>query len=242
MAESLRDIKRKSQAVEKTKQITRAMNMVAASKLKNAQARMENFKPYADKVMEVLNSLASRVTSTTNPLLAVREAKRIRLIIMTSDRGLCGGFNTNTIKMVEGFLRVRKQEGKEVSLITVGKKARDFFARRNVPLHRNWVQIFPAVAFEHVKEMADTVTTVSLEPSRCTEPLPNCFSIWPRVNPSMRERSFSSMVFEATAPAALWTLIIPAGGWDDPRPSAPLPRQGAVPALLPAASLYSFGA
>jgi len=130
MAESLRDIKRKSQAVEKTKQITRAMNMVAASKLKNAQTRMENFKPYADKVMEVLNSLASRITSTTNPLLAVREPNRIRIMMMTSDRGLCGGFNTNTLKMVDGFIRERKKEGKDVALITVGKKGRDYFRRK----------------------------------------------------------------------------------------------------------------
>ncbi|MCK9273953.1 MAG: ATP synthase F1 subunit gamma [Syntrophales bacterium] len=130
MAESLRDIRRKTQAVEKTKQITRAMNMVAASKLKNAQVRMENFKPYAEKVLEVLNSLASRVMSTTNPLLAVRESQRIRLLLITSDRGLCGGFNTNVIKMAEGFIREKKKEGKEVSVIAVGKKGRDYFKKK----------------------------------------------------------------------------------------------------------------
>jgi F-type H+-transporting ATPase subunit gamma len=130
MAESLRDIKRQTQAVEKTKQITRAMNMVAASKLKTAQTRMENFRPYAKKIMEVLNSLARRVNTESNPLLTVREAKKVRVILMTSDRGLCAGFNTNIIKAVEGFIKYRTGQGQEVSLITVGKKGRDYFRRK----------------------------------------------------------------------------------------------------------------
>ncbi len=130
MAESLRDIKRKSQAVEKTKQITRAMNMVAASKLKNAQTRMENFRPYASKVMEVLQSLSSQMQSSMNPLLAVRDPKRVRIILMTSDKGLCGGFNTNVIKATEEFMRSLKREEKEISLVAVGKKGRDYFRRK----------------------------------------------------------------------------------------------------------------
>jgi len=130
MAESLRDIRRKSQAVEKTKQITRAMNMVAASKLKNAQTRMENFRPYASKVMEVLQSLSSQMQSSTNPLLAVRDPKRVRIILMTSDKGLCGGFNTNVIKATEEFMRSLKREEKEISLVAVGKKGRDYFRRK----------------------------------------------------------------------------------------------------------------
>lgn len=127
---SLRDIKRKIQAVDKTKQITRAMNMVAAAKLKSAQLRMENFRPYAGKFMEVLNSVALRVNPKMHPLLAVREPKKIRLIVVTSDRGLCGAFNTNVIRAVEGFMRARTQEGKEVELIAIGRKGRDSFRRR----------------------------------------------------------------------------------------------------------------
>lgn len=127
---ALRDIKRKIQAVQKTKQITRAMNMVAASKLKNAQVRMENFRPYAEKFMEVLSSVALRVNPKMHPLLTVREPKRIRIVVFTSDRGLCGGFNSNVIRAVEGFLRYRKAEGKEISLITVGRKGRDSFRKK----------------------------------------------------------------------------------------------------------------
>ncbi|MGA2333321.1 MAG: ATP synthase F1 subunit gamma [Syntrophales bacterium] len=138
---SLKDIRRKIVAVSKTKQITRAMNMVAASKLKAAQLRMENFRPYALRFMDVLTSLALRVDPETHPLLAVRDPKRIRVIIMTSDRGLCGGFNTNLIKAAERFVREKVSEGKEVQLIAVGRKGRDYF-RKKVKLAKDWSDVF----------------------------------------------------------------------------------------------------
>jgi len=137
---SLKDIKRKVSAVQKTKQITRAMNMVAASKFKSAQLKMENFRPYAGKFMDVLNSLALRVESMSHPLLAVRDPKRIRVICMTSDRGLCGGFNTNLIKATERFIKDKSKEGKDVSLINVGRKGRDFF-RKKVNIIGQWVDV-----------------------------------------------------------------------------------------------------
>ena len=127
---ALKDIKRKITAVQKTRQITRAMNMVAASKFKAAQTRMENFRPYAVKFMEVLSSLALRVDAKSHPLLAVREPKRIRVICMTSDRGLCGGFNSNLIKTTERFIREKRHEDREVELIPVGRKGRDFFRKK----------------------------------------------------------------------------------------------------------------
>ncbi|MDA8125794.1 MAG: ATP synthase F1 subunit gamma [Deltaproteobacteria bacterium] len=127
---ALKDIKRKITAVQKTRQITRAMNMVAASKFKAAQVRMENFRPYALKFMEVLSSLALRVDAKSHPLLAVREPKRLRVICMTSDRGLCGGFNNNLIKTTERFLKEKTGQGKEISLIPVGRKARDYFRKK----------------------------------------------------------------------------------------------------------------
>jgi len=137
---SLKDIKRKVGAVQKTKQITRAMNMVAASKFKSAQLRMENFRPYAGKFMDVLNSLALRVENMSHPLLAVRDPRRIRIICMTSDRGLCGGFNTNLIKATERFMKDKSQEGKEISLINVGRKGRDFF-RKKASIIGQWVDL-----------------------------------------------------------------------------------------------------
>ena len=127
---SLKDIKRKVTAVQKTKQITRAMNMVSAAKFKSAQVKMENFRPYAGKFMDVLNSLALRVESLSHPLLAVRDPKRIRVICMTSDRGLCGAFNANLIKATEKFIKGKVQEDKEVGLINVGRKGRDYFRKK----------------------------------------------------------------------------------------------------------------
>ncbi|MDI9569464.1 MAG: ATP synthase F1 subunit gamma [Pseudomonadota bacterium] len=127
---ALKDIKRQIAAVGKTKQITKAMNMVAASKFRMAQMRMENFRPYAGKFMEVLNSLALRVDASSHPLLAVRPPKKLRVICMTSDRGLCGGFNTNLIKATERFIKEKETEGKEVTLVPVGRKGRDFFRKK----------------------------------------------------------------------------------------------------------------
>ena len=127
---ALRDIKSKVTGVQKTRQITKAMNMVAASKFKSSQARMVNFRPYADKFMDVLMSLALRVEQDTHPLLAVRESRKIRVISMTSDRGLCGGFNANVIKATEQFMAEKEREDKETVLITIGRKGRDYFRKR----------------------------------------------------------------------------------------------------------------
>jgi len=138
---ALKDIKRKVSAVQKTKQITKAMNMVAASKFKAAQMRMENFRPYAAKFMDVLSSLALRVDANSHPLLAVREAKRLRVICMTSDRGLCGGFNSNLIKATEKFIKARRDEGKELTLVPVGRKARDYFRKRQ-PIMNERADVF----------------------------------------------------------------------------------------------------
>ena len=114
---SLKDIKRKVTAVQKTKQITRAMNMVAASKFKAAQMRMDNFRPYAGKFMDVLNSLALRVESISHPLLAVREPKRIRVICMTADRGLCGGFNSTIVRLVRPRIEPHDRLGPGVDVV-----------------------------------------------------------------------------------------------------------------------------
>jgi len=155
---SLKDIKRKVGAVAKTKQITRAMNMVAASKFKSAQVKMENFRPYAGKFMDVLSSVALRVDSSTHPLLAVRDPKKIRVICMTSDRGLCGGFNTNLIKATERFIREKGKEGKEIALISVGRKGRDYF-RKKVNIIAQKVDLLSKFDMTLAVSIADEVIT-----------------------------------------------------------------------------------
>ncbi len=103
---TLKDVKNKIKSVKKTKQITKAMNMVAASKLRSCQANMEAFRPYARKFAEVLGSLAERAGEGASPLLVARDdVKKIHIVLCTSDRGLCGGFNTNLVEKAEAFMR-----------------------------------------------------------------------------------------------------------------------------------------
>lgn len=124
---TLKDVKNKIKAVKKTKQITKAMNMVAASRLRGAQQSMDSFRPYAGKFLEVLGSLAERAgEGATSPLLIPREqVKNIHIVLCTSDRGLCGGFNANLITKAESFLKEKTKQGIGVSFTNFGKKGRD---------------------------------------------------------------------------------------------------------------------
>jgi len=123
---SLKDVQLKIAAVKKTKQITKAMNMVASAKLRNAQARIERFRPYADKFYEMLGSLASGADSSVHPLLEVREEiKTVLIVLVTSDRGLCGSFNGSLINMALKLAKEKAAQGKTVKFVCMGKKARD---------------------------------------------------------------------------------------------------------------------
>lgn len=123
---SLRDVKTKIGAVKKTKQITKAMNMVASAKLRNAQSRIERFKPYAQKFYEMLGDLATGADESVHPLLAKREEKKtVGIVIVTSDRGLCGSFNSNLIKAGLKLGKEKTAEGLGVKFYCVGKKGRD---------------------------------------------------------------------------------------------------------------------
>lgn len=128
---TLKDVLNKINAVKKTKQITKAMNMVAASRLRGAQTSMEAFRPYAGKFAEVLGSLAERAGEEANPLLVPREnVKYIHILLCTSDRGLCGGFNINLIEKAEGFMQDKAGQDLEFSFTNFGKKGRNW-CRKN---------------------------------------------------------------------------------------------------------------
>jgi F-type H+-transporting ATPase subunit gamma len=123
----LKDVQNKIGAVKKTRQITKAMNMVAASRLRGAQQRMEAFRPYADKFAEVLGSVAERAAGEANPLLIPRDVvNNIHIILCTSDRGLCGGFNLNLIEKAESVLKERAGQNVGFSFSAFGKKGRDW--------------------------------------------------------------------------------------------------------------------
>jgi len=128
---TLKDVQLKIAGVKKTKQITKAMNMVAASKLRGAQSNMDAFRPYAGKFAEVLGSLAEKAGEEASPLLLPRvEVRKINIVLCTSDRGLCGGFNTNLVTAAKKFIKEKSAEDVEITLTAFGKKGRDW-ARKN---------------------------------------------------------------------------------------------------------------
>lgn len=132
---TLRDIKRKIDAVKKTQQITRAMNMVAAAKLRTTQQKLDQFAPYAKQLTEIMNRVAAGVEPEGFPLLmAHEEVVKVELISITADRGLCGAFNTNLLAAAEAFIQEKEEEGLEVSLSQLGRKGRDYFRRRKRPV------------------------------------------------------------------------------------------------------------
>lgn len=153
---TLRDIRRKIGAVKKTKQITRAMNMVAASRLRTTQGRMESFEPYAKKFSDLLGNLAGRVEPGIHPLLVKRDTvSKVELLHFTADRGLCGSFNMNSILAAERWVKEQQAKGKEWSLTLVGKKGRDALRRKNYPIAASHTGIYGTVDMAFVKRMAD---------------------------------------------------------------------------------------
>jgi F-type H+-transporting ATPase subunit gamma len=154
---TLRDIKNRIKAVENTQKITKAMKMVAASKLRKVQTRMLNLRPYADKMHEVLISLAKGADRESHPLLAFRPRKTVEVVVVTSDRGLCGAFNTNILKAAQKHIDDYKKEGFEISVSTIGKKARDYFKRRGIAMRNSWTGISGSVRFLNAEEIANDI-------------------------------------------------------------------------------------
>ena len=152
---SLIDIRRRIRAVKSTQQITKAMKMISASKLRRAQERVVGARPFAQQMARVLNSLASRVDPSTHPLLAEPPARadaKILLIVVTADNGLCGGFNTNIIKAAGGFIAGTAGGGVELGL--VGRKGRDFFRRRGFEVRIEEIGIFQRVRYADAQRIA----------------------------------------------------------------------------------------
>jgi F-type H+-transporting ATPase subunit gamma len=153
---SLIDIRRRIRAVRSTQQITKAMKMVAASKLRRAQERILNARPFAQQMLRVLNSLAARSDPSRHPLLQMREERRpgsrTLLVVITSDKGLCGSFNTNIVKSAGGF--ITDDPGRQVALGLVGRKGRDFFRRRGFEVRYEQINIFAQLKFTDAQAVA----------------------------------------------------------------------------------------
>ena len=150
---TLRDIQRRIRSVQSTQKITKAMKLVAAAKFRRAQERILEARPYAIKMDELLGSLVGRTGDETHPLLARRDTGRQRLVIVTADKGLCGAFNSNVLRDSLRFLRGAAETS--VTLVVVGKKARDFYRRRPFTVKSEMLGFFDRLAYSHAQELAN---------------------------------------------------------------------------------------
>jgi F-type H+-transporting ATPase subunit gamma len=150
---TLRDIQRRIKSVQSTQKITRAMKLVAAAKLRRAQERIIAARPYASKMAELLGNLVTGADGDTHPLLEQREGPRRQIVIITADKGLAGAFNSNVIRRSLEF--VRTSNATEVTLVVVGRKARDFYRRRSFTIKRDMIGFWDRLAFSHAQELAD---------------------------------------------------------------------------------------
>ncbi|MBU0673240.1 MAG: ATP synthase F1 subunit gamma [Proteobacteria bacterium] len=153
---SLKDVKTKIQGVKKTSQITKAMNMVAASKLRGAQQKMENFRPYADQFNAAMTSLSGSMETSQFPLMESRAVQSVELVVVTSDRGLCGSFNSNILKTAEKTIKRLESEGNTVKLVCVGKKANRYF-RKSGKVRKAFVDIMGNFQMYNAREIAQDV-------------------------------------------------------------------------------------
>jgi F-type H+-transporting ATPase subunit gamma len=149
---NLRDIRTRIRSVKNTQQLTYAMKLVSATKLRRAQERIMSARPYARRMLQVLNSLATRANPEHHPLLARRGDHKVEMVVITADKGLCGGFNANIVKAAAE--EIQQRSGQALTLTLVGKKGRDYFRRRRMSVRRELVEIFRNVTYAHAADLA----------------------------------------------------------------------------------------
>ena len=150
---SLQSLRRKIGAIKNTQKITKAMKMVAAAKLKRAQDRILSARPYGHKMRDVIANLSRRVNRSAHPLVQKRAGRNLEILIVTSDRGLCGAFNANIIRKAFEFIHQSEAAGFKVTLSVVGRKGREYFRRRPWPIRQQWLGIFDRLSYEHGLEI-----------------------------------------------------------------------------------------
>jgi F-type H+-transporting ATPase subunit gamma len=156
---NLKIIRKRIASVKNTQKITRAMKLVAAARLRKAQENITRMRPYALQTLKVLSSLAARVDAEggLHPLLARREEKNILLILLTSDRGLAGGFNANASKAAHKFFLAQTAKGNKVTVGAVGRKGRDYLRRRDVPIAQSFSNIYDDLRYEKASDIGDVI-------------------------------------------------------------------------------------
>jgi len=151
---SLRDIRKRIRSVRNTQQITKAMKMVAAAKLRRAQDAILAARPYAQMVERIISDVASRSELLAHPLLSEREPKAAELVVLTSDRGLAGGFNSNVLRRASRFLYDNQRTYQSIQVSTIGRKGHDFFRRRNVTLAGDYSALYSRISYNKAAEIA----------------------------------------------------------------------------------------
>lgn len=154
MARGLREIKRQIKSIQGTKQITKAMEMVAASKLRRAQEMAQHARPYSDKLKEVVSSIASGTKGIKHPMFEKRPVKKTYYLVITSDRGLCGGYNSNILKAVMSTIKEKHKSKDEYVIFVIGRKGRDYFRRREMPVVEEVTDLSDTPSFSDIKSIA----------------------------------------------------------------------------------------
>lgn len=153
---SLKSIKKRIVSVKNTRQITKAMKMVSAAKLRRAQENVVAARPYAKKLGEVMQSLAKNLEGDLHPLLEKRDAKKLLLIVITSDRGLCGGFNTNLCKAGDRYIKEKTSSYEQVSVLTIGRKGYEFLKSRYT-VYKNFANVLAKPNYQTAAMLAQEV-------------------------------------------------------------------------------------
>jgi F-type H+-transporting ATPase subunit gamma len=216
---SLKALRKRIATVRSTQKITKAMKMVAAAKLRRAQEAAERARPYAEKVIEMFGAVVSDLEGTAHPLLARRAEQRIELVVVTSDRGLCGGYNANLLRKAEAF--IREHPGKQILVTTVGRKSLEFFRRRGATLAGEQTEVMSRPVIESARALASGLTqrfadgttdAVYLLYSRfrsAVSQIPTIMPLLPVTQPGPGEavRSPVEYIFEPARPELLAALL-----------------------------------
>ena len=163
MAAQLRVLRRRIRSVQSTKKITKAMELIATSRIARAQARVEASRPYASEITKVLSALASAAGTLDHPLLVEREnPTRAAMLVVTSDRGLCGGYNANLIRAAEELHALLREEGKSVTLYLIGRKAVSYFTFRERPIEQSWTGFSEQPSYDDAAKAGNVLVSAFL--------------------------------------------------------------------------------
>jgi len=220
---SLRDIRRRITSVKKTQQITRAMRMVAGAKLRRAEQAVLAARPYTDQMREALAEVARAQRDAEHPLLVPRaQVRNVEMLVVSSDRGLCGAFNANVIKHADRLIRAREQAGQGVLISCAGRKAAEFFRRRrgqalrSVHPHDGWVsyasaaEIAREIAGRYVAGESDEVLLVYNEFVNALTQKPRELRLLPFAPPAAAGEAAAALPFEIEpSPAGLLAVLVP---------------------------------